>query len=355
MSRRIALLAAAGGAAGALLALATAAASGMGGADLSHLAAMFAAGVLITAGVVTGADRLLERAPLRRRLLGVALASAVAGLANLGVIAALMLVDGHDALVVAVLLIYSLGVGAGAALALSRPSADAVERAVEDQRRDLITAVSHDLRTPLASLRAMVEAIDEGVVTDPETVRRYAGEMRDSLGALAALVDDLFELAQLDAAGIETEARRATLAEVVGTALAACAGPVSEKGLRLETSLDEAERVSCSPRLGRVLQNLLQNAIRHTPSEGTVRVEAMHAAGRLELVVSDSGEGIPAESLERIFDPFWRGDEARSTDGTGLGLALAKRIVESLGGQIEVQSEPARGSRFAVLVPAPPR
>jgi signal transduction histidine kinase len=347
---KVAAVALAGGVAGGVLALATGLATGMDGAELGHLGALFAVGVAITAGAAVVADRLIERASLRRRLILVALASAAAGLANLGVLAGLMAVDSHDAALVAIILVYSLGAGVGAAMALARPSATAVEAAVEAQRRDLITAVSHDLRTPLASLRAMIEAIDEGVVDDPGTIRRYAGEMRGSVAALSALVDDLFELIQLDAAAIEAEAS-STIDEVIATALAACGGTASEKGLRLETYLEGADGAPCSPRLGRVIQNLLQNAIRHTPSDGTVRVEARRSLGTLEVAVSDSGEGIPPEALDRVFDPFWRGDDARSGPGSGLGLTLSKRIVESLGGEIEVSSEPAHGSRFAVLMP----
>jgi signal transduction histidine kinase len=322
----------------------------MAGAELEHLAALFAVGLIATAGAAVVADRLLLRSSLRRRLLGVALVGACAGLANLGVLAALMLVDPHDAALVAVIVVYSLGAGAGAALALAEPSAEAIEDAVEAQRRDLITAVSHDLRTPLASLRAMVEAIDEGVVEDPATLRRYSAEMRRSLASLGALVDDLFELVQLDAATIESESS-ATLDEIVSSAVAACAPRATEKRLRVETRLAEADGARCSPRLARVLQNLLQNAIRHTPADGTVRVEARRAAGSIELAVADEGEGIPAEALPLVFDPFWRGDAARSSEGSGLGLTLSKRIVEGLGGEIEVSSEPTQGSRFAVLVP----
>ena len=347
---RIALVAAGGGTLGALAALAAGAASGMAGAELDHLAALFAVGVVATALAVTIADRLLARATIRWRLLGVALASALAGLANLGALAALMLVDAHDATLIAIVLVYSLGVGAGTAMALARPSARAVEDAVEAQRRDLIVAVSHDLRTPLASLRAMIEAIDDGVVDDPATVRLYTAEMRRSAGALGDLVDDLFELIQLDAASIEAE-DSATLDEVLDSALDACRTGAASKRLHLETHLDGASGAPCSPRLGRVLQNLLQNAIRHTPVDGTVRVEASRTAGALRLSVSDEGEGIPPESLPLVFDPFWRGDSARAGDGSGLGLTLAKRIVESLDGRIEVESEPERGARFAVLVP----
>ena len=347
---RIALVAACGGVLGALTALAAGAASGMTGPELKDLAILFAVGLLVTSATVVIADRLLARATLRRRLLGVALASTLAALANLTALAGLMLVDGHDALVIALLLVYSLGAGAGTALALARPSARAIEERIEAQRRDLITAVSHDLRTPLASLRAMIEAVDDGVVDDPPTIRAYAGEMRRSVGALGDLVDDLFELIQLDAASLDT-GTSATLDEVLGAAVAACASTAAEKGLRLETHLNGASTAPCSPRLGRVLQNLLQNAIRHTPADGTVRVEARSAAGALELSVCDSGEGIPAEALPHVFDPFWRGDPSRTDDGSGLGLTLAKRIVESLGGRIQVESSPASGSRFAIVLP----
>lgn len=340
----------AGAAAGAATALAYAAVSGMPAAEVGHLAWLFGISALITALTVAVAARLLAGASLRWRLTGVAVAGALVGLANLAVLAALMLVDPDDALLVAVLLIYSLGAGIGTALALARPSAQAVERAVEEQRRDLITAVSHDLRTPLASLTAMIAAIDDAVVEDPETVRRYAGEMRTSVGALNALVDDLFELIRLDAAALEREAA-ATVGDVVGAAIAACGGSASEKGLRIEASLDGADEAVCSPRLERVVQNLIQNAIRHTPGDGTVRVEARRGPGEVRVLVSDDGEGIRPESLDRIFEPFWRGDTARSSAGSGLGLTLAKRIVEAQGGQIRVDSAPDHGSRFAIVVP----
>jgi signal transduction histidine kinase len=231
--------------------------------------------------------------------------------------------------------------------------ARARERALEAQRRDLMIAVSHDLRTPLASLRAMAEAIDDEIVDDPETLRRYVGEMRTGIDCLVALVDDLFEFAKLDAGTLEVGVKHATVAEVVGRALSACDGQATEKGLRIEARIEGAAVADCSPQLTRVIQNLLQNAIRHTPTDGTVLVRAARDPAGLRLTVEDQGEGIPAEALERVFDPFWSGDPARTGNGSGLGLTLAKRIVESLGGRIEVQSDPEHGSRFAVLIPEP--
>ena len=224
-------------------------------------------------------------------------------------------------------------------------------RRAEATRRDLITAVSHDLRTPLAGLRAMVEAIDDGVVDDPASMRRYAGEMRRAVVQLVAMVDDLFELAQLDAGAIEAETSHARLEDVVRSAVSAVELQAEEKGLALVTNFVGAEDLTCSPRLARVLQNLLVNAVRHTPADGTIRVDVRRLPQGVEVAVADTGEGIAPEDLERIFDPFYRGDPARSGAGAGLGLALAKRIVETLGGSIRAESEPARGARVAVILP----
>jgi signal transduction histidine kinase len=385
--------------AGALATLAIGAIGGMPDDELGHLALLLLPAVALTSAASALAAPLLARSSLRGRLLAVALVATLTGLANLVVLAELMFVSEHDAAQVALLLVYSTAAGAGAALATAKTSAAAVERladtarrigdgdlearagrlgagpeldrlaatldamagrlaaslererTAELQRRDLVTAVSHDLRTPLAGLRAMVEAIDEGVVDDPATIRRYVGEMRRSVESLVVLVDDLFELVQLDAGAIEAESERARIEDVVRSAVAACDAQATEKGLALETSLADAGGASCSPRVTRVVQNLLQNAIRHTPADGTVRVEARHVRDGLEVVVEDSGEGIEPAALERVFEPFWRADPARSGDGAGLGLALAKRIVEALGGRIDAESSPARGSRFAVILP----
>jgi signal transduction histidine kinase len=385
--------------AGALASLGIGALVGMPGHELGHLALLLLPAVVLSG--VTGAlvAPLLMRSRLRSRLVALALVATLVGLANLAVIAWLMFLSAHEAAQVALLLVYSTAAGIGVALAAARTSVAAVDRltatarrladgdlearagpldadpeletiaaglddmaarlsaslerhrAAEEQRRDLVTAVSHDLRTPLAGLRAMVEAIDEGVVDDPRTVRRYVTEMRGAVESLVVLVDDLFELVQLDAVALVAESERARLDDVVRSAVSACDAQAIEKGLALETKLDGAAAAYCSSRVTRVIQNLLQNAIRHTPADGTVRVEAHRLRDQLEVVVEDSGEGIEPAALERIFDPFWRGDAARAGPGSGLGLALAKRIVEALGGSIVVESEPERGSRFAVLLP----
>ncbi|HET7234957.1 MAG TPA: HAMP domain-containing sensor histidine kinase [Actinomycetota bacterium] len=392
-------LAAAVAVAGALGTLLAGAIVGMDSGELAHLAALIAPALLATIVAIALTRVLLSKASMRQGMVAVAFVGAVAAIANLVVLARQMVVGEHDATTLAVLFLYSAAAGVGAALALAGSRARAVdrlaenarrlgegdlaarvgqleagpeldtlartldemaerlqraqerEREVEATRRDLVTAVSHDLRTPLASLRAMVEAIDEGVVDDPPTMRRYAGEMRRSVDQLVAMVDDLFELAQLDAGAIEAETTRATLGEVVRSAVATVELAAEEKGLSVIADLNGTEELPCSPRLIRVLQNLLVNAVRHTPADGTVRLEAHRSPAGLELVVADTGEGIEPQDLDRVFDPFFRGDPARHGTGAGLGLALAKRIAEALGGTIAAQSEPGHGSRFAVTVP----
>jgi signal transduction histidine kinase len=225
------------------------------------------------------------------------------------------------------------------------------ERRIERTRRDLVTAVSHDLRTPLSSLRAMVEAIEEGVIDDAPSLRLYAVEMRRSVSQLVSMVDDLFEMVQLDEGAIETETHRARLVEIVSSAVGAVEVQAREKRLSLVTNLNGAEDAPCSPRMARVLQNLLVNAVRHTPADGTVRVRASRSPDWLEVAVEDTGEGMAPEDLAQVFEPFFRADPARSGAGAGLGLALARRIVESLGGRIEAESRPAVGSRFSVQLP----
>ena len=375
------------------------AATGMGSSELRHLAAYVVPALLVTVAAMWVTGRLLTRASLAQRFVVVGALGAAVALANLWVLSRQMFVSEHDATLLGVLLLYSVGAGVGAAVVTARSSARAVrrltatagalgegdldaragqieggpeldllaatlddmaarlqgaqqrERQIETTRRDLVTAVSHDLRTPLASLRAMVEAIDERVVDDPESMRRYAEQMRRSVRQLGAMVDDLFELAQLDAGAIETETRRARLGEVVSSAVATVGLQAEEKGLSLVAELNGADDALCSPRLARVIQNLLVNAVRHTPADGSVRIEARLAADALEVAVADTGEGIAPQDLARVFDPFFRADPARQGAGAGLGLALAKRIVEALGGEISAESEPSHGARFAVTLP----
>ena len=229
--------------------------------------------------------------------------------------------------------------------------ARAGERRADAMRRDLIATMSHDLRTPLASLRAMVEAIDEGVVDDAATIRRYAFEMRRSVDQLVGLVDDLFELTQLDVEAVASEGASSCVEEVVQRAIAAVGLQAAQKNLAVRAELGSAIDARCSPRVARVLQNLLSNAVRHTPADGTVLVTASREASQVHIAVEDDGEGIAAEDLPHVFEPFYRADPARSGPGAGLGLTLAERIVVALGGRIWVESLSKTGSRFSVELP----
>jgi signal transduction histidine kinase len=384
---------------GAVAALAVGAAMGMSAGDLSHLVVPLAVSTAVTVVAALAANAALARTTLRYRFLVVAVLGAGVALANLAVMARLMLVSKHDLTVVMLLVVFAAGTAVAMALVLASGSVRAIDRlvvgarrmgdgtldepigrleagpeldqladaldqaasrlraarereqVVEQMRRDLIVAVSHDLRTPLSSLRAMVEAIGDGVVDDGPTMRRYAGEMRRSVDQLVAMVDDLFELTQLDAGAIERETARAEVVDVVRSAIALVEPAAQAKGLSVVTSLEGAGGATCSPRMVRVLQNLLVNAVRHTPPDGSVRVEAIRDERRLFFAIEDTGEGIDPADLPRVFEPFFRGDPARQGPGTGLGLALAQRIVQAIGGTIEVHSRRDQGTRFAIELP----
>ena len=227
-----------------------------------------------------------------------------------------------------------------------------IERRAESQRRDLMTSISHDLRTPLSQIRSMVEAINDGVVDDPGTIQRYAETMLSSISSLVEMVDDLFELSQLDADTLARDQRRLPITEAVERAVQMSRPSALARAVQLQSRIDTPPDAVCSPKLVRVLHSLVDNAVRYSTEGGTVGVHAWIADRQLRVRVADTGPGMAADQLERVFEPFWRGDEARTTKGSGLGLALAKRIVEALGGRIEASSTPQLGSCFEVSVPS---
>ena len=372
---------------------------------------------------------------LRARLVLVSAVTAALALANVGFTAALMFLSTHDLALLTALLGFSLGMSVFVAVALSsstrralREVVDGVrllnagsletrvpvrsgdemselasalnsmaerldasfrrERDLEQARKDLIGAVSHDLRTPLASIRAMIESINDGIVTDSETIQRYlqTTQKRENLGQLindvldlsqldartfsvaispnhpkrgrkilGQLINDVFDLSQLDAGLLELQMRLSPLQDVVSNTVQSMAAQAAAGHLSLEGNIPEdISPVTMDPRLiQRVLCNLVQNAIRHTPPDGTIHVRAHDKGSEVEVQVVDTGEGIPEQDLDRLFERSYRSDPSRSrtSGGAGLGLSIARGIVEAHGGRIGAKSILGRGSTFSIVLP----
>jgi len=227
---------------------------------------------------------------------------------------------------------------------------------VDTLRRDLIAWTSHDLRTPLTSIRVIVEALADSVIEDPDMIQRYLNSIRSDVASLNSLIDDLFELAQLDAGGLTFDKVTVSLSDLVSDVLERMRVLAEQRRVRLEGQVSpQVDPVAIDPqKIERVLTNLIGNAIRHTPEGGRVTIDAQRQNGSVRVSVSDTGEGIPADDLPRVFDRFYRGERSRSRSkgGAGLGLAIAKGIVEAHGGSIEVASAAGQGSTFTFTLPA---
>jgi signal transduction histidine kinase len=228
------------------------------------------------------------------------------------------------------------------------------ERSLEASRRELVAWVSHDLRTPLAGLRAMAEALQDGVVADQPTVRRYHAQIHRETDRLTLMIDDLFELSRIHAGALRLSRERVRLGDLIDETLTSAEPLARAKGVRLRGSaaghlpvdVDAAE-------VGRALRNLVVNAIRHTPSDGAVEVLGGQDSGMAMVSVSDSCGGIPAQHLPRVFDIAFRGAEARTPgpgEGAGLGLSIARGIVEAHAGQIGVRNA-GHGCEFVIRLP----
>jgi signal transduction histidine kinase len=218
-----------------------------------------------------------------------------------------------------------------------------------DARRQLVAWASHDLRTPLASLQAMLEALEDGLAeTD-----RYLPAMREQVRTLGMLIDDLFELARIDAGVLTLELHESPLSPVVESCLRGLEAEAEARHVRLEARIDGTVAARCAPeQVERVLFNLLTNALRHTPTDGSVAVAVEPGGDEVRVSVEDSGEGIAQDALGRMFDRFWRADRARSGDGSGLGLAIARGLVEAQGGRIWAENRPGGGARVYFTLPA---
>ncbi|MFZ3573111.1 sensor histidine kinase [Streptomyces sp. BH097] len=224
------------------------------------------------------------------------------------------------------------------------------ERALETSRRELVAWISHDLRTPLAGLRAMAEALEDGVAADPD---RYLRQMRTDVERLNDMVGDLFELSRIHAGALPLAPARMSLYDLVSDALAGADPLAREHGVRLVGEQVEPVPVEVDGKeMSRVLGNLLVNAIRRTPADGTVAVAAHRSPEGVVVSVSDACGGIPEEDLPRVFDTGWRGTHARTPPaGAGLGLAIVRGIVEAHAGRATVHNIPG-GCRFEVTLPS---
>ncbi|MFQ6028085.1 MAG: sensor histidine kinase [Dehalococcoidia bacterium] len=339
---------------------------------------------------------------LRSRFLLASVLTVFLSLANVGFIALLMFLEPHDLALLVVLLGFALGISVFLSVTLSSyttgsldqvmaavaeisegnlntkvpvHSADEIgrlsdafnlmterlessflrERELEQARKELIGSVSHDLRTPLASIRAMVESINDGVATDPETKQRYLKNIESEVESLSQLIDDLFELSQIDAGVLELHLENASVTDLISDTLESMSAQAAARRLSLEGSVEgEVLPVLMDPRrVQRVLYNLVQNAIRHTPADGAIHISARDSGNEVMVEVRDTGEGIPEEELPRLFERFYRPDQSRSRDlgGSGLGLSIAQGIVQAHGGRLWVKSIVGQGSTFGFALP----
>lgn len=232
-------------------------------------------------------------------------------------------------------------------------------RSAEASRKELVANVSHDLRTPMASIQAFVEALQDDVIADKPTFERYLQTIRLETGRLDALIQELFKLSQLDAGGTEFVPERYHVDHLLVDGLQSLAFQLEEKSLQVEVDLpDRLPPVAIMPQeMKRVLANILDNAIRHSPAGGMIDIQVEHVSDQfVRLSVADQGHGIEEGDKERIFDRFYRADPSRTraSGGAGLGLAIAKSIIELHGGVIGVENykdEVGYGSRFWFTMP----
>jgi signal transduction histidine kinase len=368
--------------------------------DLAHVTEWVAGTAMLTTAIGVVGQRLLARRSIGIQVSLVALVTVVTALAAVGTISFLMLSIGdRDAMLelmgiaglagLAVALVISRSVTRAARrlqtavrevgevgiytppavplpselAGLSQGLAEAHERlgrarsreqALEASRRELVAWVSHDLRTPLAGLRAMAEALEDQVVTDPREVSRYHSQIRVETDRLAKMIDDLFQLSKIHAGTLRLMPRLVGLEDLIAEVAASTEPVARAKGVRLTGAaapgmgvmIDQAE-------FGRAVRNLVTNAIRHTPPDGTIELVGSIQSGLACVSVADQCGGIPPADLPRVFDVAFRGESARTPDptgGAGLGLSIARGIVEAHSGKISVRNT-GPGCQFLIALP----
>lgn len=226
-------------------------------------------------------------------------------------------------------------------------------RKLESIRREFVANVSHELRTPIASIKAMVETLEAGAIEDPDLTNDFLNRMVGESDRLAALVDDLLDLGRLESGRVSLHPEPLNPADLLNGAAERLRPQTERARLTLEASIPEGlpEVMADRGRIEQVILNLVHNAIKFTPSGGTIRVTARSRGSELVVTVEDTGSGIAPVELGRLFERFYKVDRSRRSEGTGLGLAIAKHIVQAHEGTIWVESEPGHGSRFFFTLP----
>jgi signal transduction histidine kinase len=226
--------------------------------------------------------------------------------------------------------------------------ADNIEQ-LFDAKRELVAWASHDLRTPLTSMQAMLEAIEDGLV-EPE---QYLPTLNEQVRTLSMLVDDLFELARIDAGALTLELEQTHICELVDSTLRLLGPEAAALNVGLAADVDRSASAPVArDKIERVLFNLLTNAVHHTPADGSVAVRLERRERELLIQVDDTGDGLPPGAPERMFERFWRADRARAGSGAGLGLAIARGLIEAHGGRIWAENRPGGGARVSFTLPA---
>lgn len=244
-----------------------------------------------------------------------------------------------------------VGSGAWSALVVIHDLSDV--RRVEQMRRDFVANVSHELRTPLAALKSVIETLAGGAMEDPETARDFLGRADTEIERLVQMVEELLELSRIESGDVALSQDEVDLKAVVGNAVDRVRTQAEREGLTLELTLPDAPAAITGDavRLERAVLNLVHNAVKFTPEGGRIEVSVSVDDGTAAVRVSDTGVGIDAEDLPRVFERFYKTDRSRRAGGTGLGLAVVKHTVEAHGGRVWAESEPERGSRFSLTLP----